>query len=185
MFLRQTTVGREPLAIAMSGVRMGERVLQVGMDTPLVTSLLAAKPGLSGQSAIVLPDEATASLARRALADSGALVNVAVHPDVFPFGPASFDLVVVHNRSAQTLTGSGRAQVLSECHRVLRTGGRVVVINRGAPSGLTAMFRSHPAPEETDATIRALQSAGFRSVRSLGDRDGWSFVEGLNVERGA
>ena len=54
IFLRQSTVGREPLAIAMSGVRMGERLLQIGMDTPAVTSLLGAKPGLSGQSAIVV-----------------------------------------------------------------------------------------------------------------------------------
>ena len=60
MFLRQSTVGREPLAIAMSGVRMGERLLQIGMDTPVVTGLLAAKPGLSGESAIVVPDDATA-----------------------------------------------------------------------------------------------------------------------------
>ena len=55
MFLRQSTVGREPLAIAMSGVRMGERLLQIGMDTPVVTSLLAARPGLSGESALVAP----------------------------------------------------------------------------------------------------------------------------------
>ena len=60
MFLRQSTVGREPLAIAMSGVRMGERLLQIGMDTPVVTGLLAAKPGLSGESAMVVPDDATA-----------------------------------------------------------------------------------------------------------------------------
>ena len=60
MFLRQSTVGREPLAIAMSGVRMGERLLQIGMDTPVVSGLLAAKPGLSGESAMVVPDDATA-----------------------------------------------------------------------------------------------------------------------------
>jgi hypothetical protein len=52
MFLRQSSVGREPLAVAMSGVRMGERVLQIGMDTPAVTGLLGAKPGLSGESSI-------------------------------------------------------------------------------------------------------------------------------------
>jgi ubiquinone/menaquinone biosynthesis C-methylase UbiE len=183
MFLRQSTVGREPLAIAMSGVRMGERVLQVGMDTPLVTSLLAAKPGLSGESAMVLPDEATAAQARRALAESGALVNIAVHPfDALPFDPGSFDLVVVHNRSGQILTGSGESQVLSESRRVLRSGGRAVVINRGTPSGLTAVFQSRPDPDQTDKTIRALRSAGFRSARALGDRDGYAFVEGLKTE---
>ena len=79
MFLRQSSVGREPLAIAMSGVRMGERVLQIGMDTPAVTSLLAAKPGLSGESSIVVADDATAARARRAVAETNALVNIGVH----------------------------------------------------------------------------------------------------------
>ena len=79
MFLRQSTVGREPLAIAMSGVRMGERLLQIGMDAPAVSSLLAAKPGLSGQSSMVVADEATAAQARRAVEQTGALVDIGVH----------------------------------------------------------------------------------------------------------
>ena len=183
MFLRQSTVGREPLAIAMSGVRMGERVLQIGMDTPVVTSLLAAKPGLSGESVIVLADEAAATQARRATAESGALVNIAAHRlDALPFERGAFDVVVVHNRVGQTLTASGASQVLSECRRVLRAGGRLVVINKGAPSGLTAIFQSRPEPGQTDKTVRAMQTAGFRSVRELGDRDGYAFIEGLNVE---
>jgi ubiquinone/menaquinone biosynthesis C-methylase UbiE len=182
MFLRQSTVGREPLAIAMSGVRMGERVLQIGMDTPLVTSLLAAKPGLSGESTMVLADEATASVARRTVAESGALVNVTVHRlDALPFDQGSFDVIVVHNRRGQTLSASPE-KVLAESRRVLRSGGRVVVINRGAPSGLKAIFQSRPDPGQADTTMRALQAAGFRSVRTLGDRDGYAFIEGLRVE---
>jgi ubiquinone/menaquinone biosynthesis C-methylase UbiE len=184
LFLRQTTVGREPLAIAMSGARMGERVLQVGMDTPLVTSLLAARPGLSGESAIVLADETTAAQARRAVAESGALVNVVVHPlDALPFERSSFDLVVVHNRHRQTLTASTGSQILAELRRVVRSGGRVVVINQGTPSGLTSVFKSRPDPGHTDQTIRALQVAGFRSSRALGDRDGYAFIEGLNIDQ--
>ena len=183
MFLRQSTVGREPLAIAMSGVRMGERVLQIGMDTPLVTSLLAAKPGLSGESAMVLADEATAAQARRAVAESGALVDISVHHlNALPFDRGTFDLVVVHNRNGQTLTPSGQAERLSEWRRVLRSGGRLVVINKGSPSGMTALFQSRPDPGQTDTTLRALQAAGFRSARELGDRDGYAFIEGLNVE---
>ena len=183
MFLRQSTVGREPLAIAMSGVRMGERVLQIGLDTPVVTSLLAAKPGLSGESVIVLADEAAATQARRATAESGALVNIGVHRlDALPFERGAFDVVIVHNRVGPTLTASGSSQILSECRRVLRAGGRVVVINKGAPSGLTAIFQSRPEPGQTDNTVRAMQTAGFRSVRELGDRDGYAFIEGLNVE---
>ena len=182
MFLRQSTVGREPLAIAMSGVRMGERVLQIGMDTPFVTSLLAAKPGLSGESSIVLADEATAAEARRAVAETGALVHIGVHPvDALPLVSGSIDLIVVHNRNGQTLTASQGSRVLGECRRVLRSGGRVVVLDKGTPTGLAAIFQSRTEPGAAEATVRALDAAGFRAVRTLGDRDGYRFVEGLNV----
>jgi ubiquinone/menaquinone biosynthesis C-methylase UbiE len=182
MFLRQSTVGREPLAIAMSGVRMGERLLQIGMDSPPVTSLLAAKPGLSGESSLVVPDEATAARARKAVSESGALVNVAVHTlDALPFGNGSFDVVVVHNRVGQLADHINDVRVLGECRRVLRSGGRVVVLDKGSPSGLAAIFQPRKEQGSPEATIRALEGAGFRAVRMLGDRDGYRFVEGLNV----
>jgi ubiquinone/menaquinone biosynthesis C-methylase UbiE len=184
VFLRQTTIGREPLAIAMSGVRMGERLLQIGIDTPLVTSLLAAKPGLSGESSIVVVDEAMASQARRAVSETGALVNITVHAlEAFPFDNGSFDLVVFHNRTGQLashLTSQNR-RGLEECRRILRSGGRIVVLEKGAPSGLTAIFRGRREQSHSENTIRALEAAGFRAVRTLSDREGYRFIEGLKV----
>ena len=185
MFLRQSTVGREPLAIAMSGVRMGERLLQIGMDTPVVTALLAAKPGLSGESAMVVPDDATAVSAKRAAENAGALVNIRVHAlNALPFDRQAFDLVVVHNREGQlaSLGDTPSTQVLQECRRVIRPGGRIIVIDKGTPSGLTAIFQSRKDPEARALTVKTLEAAGFRSVRPLGDRDGYSFVEGIKVE---
>jgi len=185
MFLRQSTVGREPLAIAMSGVRMGERLLQIGVDTPVVTSLLAAKPGLSGESSIVVVDEETATQVRRAISETSALVNVAVHNlDALPFDAGSFDVVVVHNRNGRLarLVDAQDSAALAECRRVLRSGGRVVVLDKGTPTGLTAIFQSRTRPVPVETTIRALKTAGFRAVRQLGDRDGYRFVEGLKVE---
>jgi len=182
MFLRQSTVGREPLAIAMSGVRMGERLLQIGMDTPAVTGLLAAKPGLSGESAMVVPDDATAVSAKRAAENASALVNIRVHAlDALPFEQQAFDLVIFHNREGQlaNLGDTQRTQVLQECRRVLRPGGRIVVINKGTPSGMTAIFQSRKETGEPALTLKTLAAAGFRSVRPLGDRDGYSFVEGM------
>lgn len=185
MFLRQSTVGREPLAIAMSGVRMGERVLQIGMDTPVVTGLLAAKPGLSGESAMVVPDEATAVSARRAAEQVGALVTIRVHGlETLPYDQHSFDLVVAHNRTGQltSLSETQRSHAFQECRRVLRSGGRIVVIDKGTPSGLTAIFHARSDPDTAASTVKALEAAGFRSVRPLVDRDGYSFVEGMKVE---
>ncbi len=182
MFLRQSTVGREPLAIAMSGVRMGERLLQIGMDSAVVTGLLAAKPGLSGESAMVVPDDATAVNAQRAAENAGALVNIQVHTlDALPYDQHSFDLVVVHNRDGQlaALSEGQRARALQESVRVLRPGGRVVIIDRGTPSGLSAIFQSRKDPDAAAASVKALEAAGFRSVRPLGDRDGYGFVEGV------
>ena len=62
MFLRKTAIGREPLALTMTGVRMGERVLQIGAVDVRLAALLAAKQGMSGEAAIVTADAATGLL---------------------------------------------------------------------------------------------------------------------------
>ena len=58
MFFRKSRV--EPLPVTMSAVRMGERLLQIGIDDPGLASALAAKVGLSGNAAIVATDNADA-----------------------------------------------------------------------------------------------------------------------------
>ena len=59
MFLRKVAAC-EPLAVAMSGVRLGERLLQIGVDDPPLLGALAAKVGLSGHAAVVTLDERSA-----------------------------------------------------------------------------------------------------------------------------
>src|SRR5262245_17942282 len=66
MFLRQSSVGREPLAVTMSAVRLGERALQIGLDDPKVAAAIAAKTGITGLATIVVSDEAAAGTAREA-----------------------------------------------------------------------------------------------------------------------
>ena len=188
MFLRQSAVGREPLAVTMSGVRLGERALQIGLNDPLIASVLAAKPGLSGHSAIVVPDEASGERAKSAVAKSGAFVEITVSPlEHLPFEEGSFDVAVIHNREGllTTLGAAGSARILSESRRILRSGGRIIVLENGTASGFRALFRSGAAgagQDAGDATIRGLEAAGFRAVRTLGDRDNYRFIEGTKVD---
>src|ERR1041385_5939020 len=97
-FFFRTSTPRDPLAVTMSGVRMGERVLQIGVDDPRVVGAITAKVGLSGHAAIALADEASASRARSGAAEAGGLLDLHVTVlGALPFDRGSFDAVVVHN----------------------------------------------------------------------------------------
>jgi ubiquinone/menaquinone biosynthesis C-methylase UbiE len=178
-FLRESTVGREPLPVAMSAVGRGERVVQVGVDEPSVAGAIAARPGLNGQAVIVARDATSAARARDAVADAGALVDILVHaPDALPFEDGSFDVAVVHNRGRWLATSGTAGTAIAECLRILRTGGRAVVFETGTATGLLSRLRG-PRAVAGDGTERLLERAGFRAVRLLADREGYRFVEGV------
>jgi SAM-dependent methyltransferase len=186
-FLRKSAA-RDPLPVTMSGVRMGERLLQIGVDDARLAGQLAAKVGLSGHAAMVVPDEATASRARDGIADAGVLADVHVtHLDSLPFEPDSFDAIVVHNMNnlIASIERVQRTHVVGEWRRALRMGGRIVVIEAGARGGIGALLRSGPKIdveyEGTGGTLAALEAGGFRPVRMLGNREGFKFIEGLKT----
>jgi SAM-dependent methyltransferase len=173
-FLRKSTI--EPLAVSMSGVRMGERVLQIGVDDPALLGAIAAKVGLSGQASAVVLDDRAAAKVRSGGERAGALIDVKVSTlDALPFEDATFDVVVIHGRRGllTSLDDTRRIAGLREIHRVLRQGGRVVLIETGAGGG---MFRGRGG-ERTDPS--ALSAAGFRPTRLLAEREGYTFTEGL------
>ena len=187
-FLRKSTNEREPLAITMIGVRMGDRVLQVGLGEPRLTTTLAARPGLSGHAAIVVHDQHEAERAHATAGEAGLLIDVHVAPiTALPLPDRTFDVVVVHNAAAAlaALDRSSRTQALAEGHRVLRGGGRLIALEPGAPSGLRAMLRrgtvTNPDYDATGGTAAVLEAAGFRAVRLLADREGYRFFEGLKA----
>lgn len=188
MFLRKPADQRDPLAVTMSGVRMGERLLQIGVDDPALAGALATKVGLSGHAAIAVPDAASADRARAGAAAAGSLVDVHVTSlGQLPFNGGEFDAVVLHSRSGllESMPQMERAQLLRECRRVLRPGGRIVAIEHGEQTGLAALLKSgpraDPAYEAAGGTTASLEAAGFRPVRLLADREGYRFIEGLNT----
>jgi SAM-dependent methyltransferase len=185
MFLRKTKLAREPLAVTMSGVRLGERALQIGDADPGVIAQIAAKCGLTGTAAIVVRTDDGATRMQRAIADTGAVADVHVVPTGdLPFQEAAFDAIVVHD-TANTIDAAKpdiRARWLAECRRVLRPGGRIIVLEPGTAVGLRGLLAGGAKENDpTSGSAMALRAGGFVSVRSVGDREGVRFIEGLKA----
>ena len=157
----------DPLQVAMTGVRMGERYLQVFCSDAALTTGLATKTGLSGVAALAAPDDAHAKRARRAADKAGVLIDIKLGPATrLEWDADAFDMVVVDNtdNAFAALSDSDRAACLRDARRVLRAGGRVEFIER---------------MKTTNDAEAALTVAGFKPVRMLAERDGFRFVEGL------
>jgi len=185
--LRKAKLDTEPMPIKMSGVRMGERLLQVGVDNPKLAGAMAAKVGLSGRATTVVEPGPAETRASDAAAGAGALMDVHVASlGELPFESDSFDVVVVNSMGGllSSLEAHTRSGALDELRRVLRHGGRIIVLEPGPRQGLAGLLRPfHPNAqyEQTGGTAAALETAGFRPVRLLGERDGYRFFEGLRT----
>ena len=181
MFLRKSRLERDPLAVTMSGVRLGEKALQIGEGDVRVMALIAARTGLTGRAVIAVLNEHSAGRVRRAIDDAGALAEVGVMDQRDRPGDAEFDVIVVHDVQ-QTMASSEatvRSGWLQLCYRTLRGGGRIVTIERGSPVGFRGWFGGAKNVGASGGSEAALASAGFTGVRVLGDREGLRFVEGF------
>lgn len=176
-FLRRSRLERLP--VAMSGVRMGERVLQIGVDDAPLVGAIAAKVGLSGHAAIAVADERQAARARAGTAAAGALADVqATALATLPFADESFDVVVLHAGAlAHALADERAGAMLGDSRRVLRVGGRIVVVE-GSAGGLLGRVRPGRRADP-GAALAALATAGFKAARLLAEREGYRFLEAV------
>jgi len=179
-FLRKPNLERLP--VAMSGVRMGERVLQIGVDDASLVGAIAAKVGLSGHAAIAVADDRQAARARSGAAAAGALADVQTTTHAaLPFADEAFDVVVLHAAAIADVFSPLGAPLLHDSRRVLRAGGRIVVIE-GRGHGWFGRERSTLVPDPVGA-LQALTTAGFRAARLLAEREGYRFLEAVKSQQ--
>jgi len=175
------------LSIAMTGVRLGDRLVQIGCADPTLAGALGSKVGLSGRACVVVTGSEMAARARRGAERAGVLIEVE-QTDLgrLPFADSSFDLATVDSTDGvlESMSPADRHACLLETLRILVPRGRVVLIESGPRRGLAGLLRRAPAHvndeyQASGGPRAALGKAGFRAVRSLGERDGFVFHEGV------
>ena len=161
----------DPLHVSMTGVRMGERFLQIGVHDKALLAGLAAKVGLSGTSAVAALDEGDAKRARAIGAKVGALIEIydIDKGRAWPIENDHFDMIVVDDTADgfAGLDASTRQACFRNALGAVRRGGRIEVIAR---------LKSDASGFDPTSELSA---AGFKPVRVLAERDRYRFVEGL------
>ena len=172
------------LVVGMTGVKLGDRVLQIGCAHGGRLAAIAAKVGLSGRAIAVVADQASAARAQKGSADAGVLVEVEIAPSTrVPLDDASVDLAIVDDTAGSftALPANDRVATIRELARLVRPGGRAMIIGSTPRQGLAAMFAASSAPSlaTSDEAGKALEADGFRGARTLAEREGLVFVEGI------
>jgi SAM-dependent methyltransferase len=139
--------------------------------------------GLTGRACLVDESADRLRAAAAAVEQEGALVESFAAPlTALPFDASSFDVVVARN-AFPTVEESGRQRAVAEASRVVRAGGRCIVIDDVARGGLGGLLGGGGAREASAgaATVALLSAGGFRGVRTLAERDGFVFIEGVKA----
>jgi ubiquinone/menaquinone biosynthesis C-methylase UbiE len=166
----------------MAGVKLGDRLLVIGCGDPVLIAQLALKTGLTGRAFAVDDNEQAVAAAADIAAREGALIETGVAPwNTLPLDAASFDVVIIRD-VLPYLDTAARGQCVSEARRLLRPGGRCLVIDGKGRSRRPALVRSGPAASDysqAEGPVSVLLAHGFKAARILAERDGLLFAEAI------
>ncbi len=169
------------LVARMVGVKMGDRIAQIGCVDGACLAAIAAGVGLSGRAVAIVPDASSAARAQKGAARAGVLVEIETAPPTrLPVDTGAFDVAILDDSGGlfATMNTEDRTATVRELLRILRPGGRAMMIGAGPRSGFRALLTRTQASKPFDPAP-PLQANGFGAVRMLAERDGFVFVEAL------
>jgi len=175
----------EPLGVTMAAVKLGERMLSVGARSPALAARLAIKAGLTGRAVVVDDDQTRLDKAAAEIEQDGALIEPVRAPyGMWPFDDGSFDVAVIADL-LHTLTPDVRTRCVSEVHRVLRPGGRAIVLEPAPRGGIGALINRQTASDPNYAgAVKTLSGEGFAAVRLIAETEGVTYAEGIKGVKG-
>lgn len=154
------------MIVSMTGVKLGERLLVIGLADVRLLPTLGAKVGLTGRACGTDASPSVAARAAQFAEKEGVLVEVHTSPlGEMPFEASSFDIVVVRATGDLAVEPNLRL-ALRTAETALRDGGRCEVIANTSPGGGTSL-------------VALLGSTGYRGGRVLTDRGGLLYAEAV------
>jgi len=188
---RGQTRALRALPLDFAALRPGDNVLDVGCGTGDLALAAAKRVGKTGKVyGIDASSEmiAVANSKRAHAGGAGEVVHFQVEPvEALSFPDATFD-VVLSSLMMHHLPGDLKGRALAEVRRVLKPGGRLVIVDLQATTkkprpwepGWLILHRHgiHAVPEAQvragqEATAQLLRDAGFESVQAGSTRYAW------------
>jgi ubiquinone/menaquinone biosynthesis C-methylase UbiE len=162
-------------AIAMLGVKGGDRIVILGAGEPDLAAQIGKATGLNGQTTVVARTAGAGDRIAKAAARAGALVEFVDAPVTqLPLDTGAWDVAILPTGLAAP--GKDAPSILAEAIRVVRPGGRITICEPVPRAGLFRLAQTAPLTDVSSVLAR-LTAAGLRAARHLGTLEGTAYIE--------
>jgi ubiquinone/menaquinone biosynthesis C-methylase UbiE len=170
---------RTPLA--MIGAKAGDQVIVIGAGDGRLAAEVALVTGLNGRLLVVDASQAARARVDAAAARAGALLEfTATDPTALPAEEQTFDVAVLHMVLAG-LSDATRVAAAGEVYRVVKPGGRLVVLEGGTQARFFGLTTTPASGLGYAVVSDVLTSAGWRTSRLLADVGGVVYTEAIRA----
>jgi len=172
-YMRRMTFGREHIlrevTVSLAGVKPGDWVLEVGCGTGSLTLAAKRRAGPSGRvfGIDIIPGMIEVSRQKAAQANQEITFYLA-GIDEIPFAESQFD-VVMCSFMIFHMSEAVRRKGLAEIYRVLKPGGRLLVLDLAMPTQPLSRFIARKllgfgVEHELSELIPVMETAGFSGI---------------------